>query len=149
LSNAAVQGYALTITDYASRYLIASKRYGRSKNATPFGVFEPAFKTLVSPTPFAATTVGVCVTHALYGLSKLAVRLRLGINLERIKPGHPEQNGRRERMHLTLNARRSSAPRPTSCGNWLASVRAPARARSRVSSHLAQVVVKFLALCRC
>ena len=41
--------------------------------------------------------------HALYGLSKLAVWwLRLGIQLERITPGHPEQNGRHERMHLTL-----------------------------------------------
>ncbi len=41
--------------------------------------------------------------HALYGLSKLAVWwLRLSIAIERIKPGHPEQNGRHERMHLTL-----------------------------------------------
>src|SRR5207237_10599108 len=41
--------------------------------------------------------------HALFGLSKLAVWwLRLGIGIERIKPGHPEQNGRHERMHLTL-----------------------------------------------
>jgi putative transposase len=39
----------------------------------------------------------------LYGLSKLSVWwLRLGIQIERIKPGHPEQNGRHERMHLTL-----------------------------------------------
>ena len=30
------------------------------------------------------------------------VRLRLGIDIERIKPGHPQQNGRHERMHLTL-----------------------------------------------
>ncbi len=28
--------------------------------------------------------------------------LRLGIGIERIKPGHPQQNGRHERMHLTL-----------------------------------------------
>jgi putative transposase len=36
-------------------------------------------------------------------LSKLSVWwLRLGIQLERITPGHPEQNGRHERMHLTL-----------------------------------------------
>lgn len=28
--------------------------------------------------------------------------LRLGIQIERIKPGHPEQNGQHERMHLTL-----------------------------------------------
>jgi hypothetical protein len=29
--------------------------------------------------------------------------LRLGIQIECIKPGHPEQNGRHERMHLSLN----------------------------------------------
>ena len=41
--------------------------------------------------------------HSLFGLSKLSVWwLRLGIRIERIKPGHPEQNGRHERMHLTL-----------------------------------------------
>ena len=41
--------------------------------------------------------------HALHGLSKLSVWwLRLGIGLERITPGHPEQNGRHERMPLTL-----------------------------------------------
>jgi putative transposase len=39
----------------------------------------------------------------LFGLSQLAVWwLRLGIRIERIKPGHPEQNGRHERLHLTL-----------------------------------------------
>ena len=41
--------------------------------------------------------------NGLYNLSKLSVWwLRLGINIERIKPGHPQQNGRHERMHLTL-----------------------------------------------
>jgi putative transposase len=41
--------------------------------------------------------------HSLFNLSKLAVWwLRLGIGIERIKPGHPQQNGRHERMHLTL-----------------------------------------------
>lgn len=45
----------------------------------------------------------VASAHALYGLNKLSVWwLRLGIQLERIMPGHPEQNGRHERMHLTL-----------------------------------------------
>ena len=43
-------------------------------------------------------------------MSKLAVWwLRLGIALERIAPGHPEQNGRHERMHLTL---KTEATRP-------------------------------------
>ena len=41
--------------------------------------------------------------QAMFGLSQLSVWwLRLGISIERIKPGHPEQNGRHERMHLTL-----------------------------------------------
>lgn len=41
--------------------------------------------------------------NGLYNLSRLSVFwLRLGINIERIKPGHPQQNGRHERMHLTL-----------------------------------------------
>ncbi|MBD9456045.1 transposase, partial [Rhizobium sp. RHZ02] len=38
-----------------------------------------------------------------FNLSRLAVWwLRLGIDIERIKPGNPQQNGRHERMHLTL-----------------------------------------------
>jgi hypothetical protein len=41
--------------------------------------------------------------NGLYNLSKLSVWwLRLGISIERIKPGRPTQNGRHERMHLTL-----------------------------------------------
>ena len=35
--------------------------------------------------------------------------LRLGIRIERIQPGHPQQNGRHERMHLTL---KQEATRP-------------------------------------
>jgi len=45
--------------------------------------------------PFASTAVA--------GLSPLAVWwVKLSIALERIEPGHPEQNGRHERMHRTL-----------------------------------------------
>jgi len=41
--------------------------------------------------------------NALFNLSKLSVWwLRLGIAIERIKPGHPQQTGRHERMHLNL-----------------------------------------------
>ena len=41
--------------------------------------------------------------NGLYNLSRLSVWwLRLGVGIERIKPGHPQQNGRHERMHLTL-----------------------------------------------
>ncbi|MBV8093969.1 MAG: transposase [Acetobacteraceae bacterium] len=41
--------------------------------------------------------------NALFNLSKLAVWwLRLGVQIERIRPGRPQQNGRHERMPLTL-----------------------------------------------
>jgi hypothetical protein len=36
--------------------------------------------------------------------------MRLGIRPERIEPGHPEQNGRHERMHRTLKAETASPP---------------------------------------
>ena len=50
--------------------------------------------------------------NSLFGLSKLSVWwLRLGIRIERIKPAHPEQNGRHERMHLTL---KKEATKPAS-----------------------------------
>ena len=50
--------------------------------------------------------------NGLFNLSKLSVWwLRLGIAIERIKPGHPQQNGRHERMHLTL---KKEATKPAS-----------------------------------
>ena len=49
--------------------------------------------------------------NALFNLSKLAVWwLRLGIAIERIKPGRPQQNGRDERMHLTLKKEATRPP---------------------------------------
>jgi transposase InsO family protein len=48
--------------------------------------------------------------NGLFNLSRLSVWwLRLGITIERIRPGHPQQNGRHERMHLTL---KKEATRP-------------------------------------
>jgi putative transposase len=49
--------------------------------------------------------------HALFGLSRLSIWwLRLGISIERIKPGCPQQNGRHERMHLTLKKEATKPP---------------------------------------
>jgi putative transposase len=96
--------YPLTVTDFASRYLLACDALSTTQATFAFAVFERAFKDFGLPlairtdngVPFAAPT-------GLYRLSKLAVWwLRLGIHLERIAPGQPQQNGRHERMHLTL-----------------------------------------------
>jgi transposase InsO family protein len=49
--------------------------------------------------------------NALFSLSKLTVCwLRLRIAIERIKPGHPQQNGRHERMYLTLKRETTRPP---------------------------------------
>jgi putative transposase len=96
--------YPLTITDFASRYLLSCEALETTRVTHAFPVFERTFQEFGVPAairtdngaPFASA-------WALYGLSKLSVWwLRLGIRLERITPGHPEQNGRHERMHLTL-----------------------------------------------
>ena len=69
-----------------------------------FTAFEHTFQAFGLPA-VTRTDNGVpfASAKALYGLSKLSVWwLRLGIGIERIRPGHPEQHGRHERMHLTL-----------------------------------------------
>jgi putative transposase len=109
--------YPLTITDFASRYLLACEALSTTKERYAFPVFERAFQEFGLPAAIRTDNgVPFASAHALYGLSKLAVWwLRLGIRLERIAPGHPEQNGRHERLHLTLKV---AATRPAA-GNTL------------------------------
>jgi putative transposase len=96
--------YPLTITDFASRYLICCEALSSTQELYAFAAFERIFRDFGLPLairtdnglPFASA-------NALFGLSRLSVWwLRLGIGIERIQPGHPQQNGRHERMHLTL-----------------------------------------------
>ena len=98
--------YPLTITDFASRYLLTCEALSTTQETFAFTAFDRTFREFGLPRairtdnglPFAAPT-------ALYRLSKLAVWwLRLGIQIERIQPGQPQQNGRHERMHRTLKA---------------------------------------------
>src|SRR5437764_12085081 len=96
--------YPLTITDFASRYLLTCEALSTTQEQFAFTVFERTFKEFGLPQVIRTDNgVPFASAHALYGLSKLAVWwLRLGIQIERIAPGHPQQNGRHERMHLTL-----------------------------------------------
>jgi putative transposase len=106
--------YPLTITDFASRYLLTCEALSTTQERFAFTAFDRAFKEFGLPqairtdngVPFAGPT-------ALYRLSKLAVWwLRLGIRIERIAPGHPQQNGRHERMHRTLKAEATKPAAP-------------------------------------
>ena len=96
--------YPLTITDYASRYLFAVEALQSTKEVTAFTVFEQVFRENGLPKAIRTDNgVPFASPNALFNLSKLSVWwLRLGIAIERIKPGNPQQNGRHERMHLTL-----------------------------------------------
>jgi putative transposase len=105
--------YPLTITDFASRYLLTCEGLSTTKETYAFAVFERAFKDFGLPRAIRTDNgIPFSCPNALYGLSRLSVWwLRLGIDIERIKPGHPEQNGRHERMHLTL---KTEATKPAS-----------------------------------
>lgn len=126
--------YPLTITDYSSRYLLACEGLESTQSTFAFTVFEHVFKEYGLPSairtdnglPFASP-------NALFGLSKLAVWwLRLGIHIERIKPRHPQQNGRLERMHLTL--KKEAALRLIDCGRRSTPIRAWPAAGSAISA---------------
>lgn len=103
--------YPLTVSDSASRYLLACDALSSTAESFAFVVFERTFKDFGLPRAIRTDNgVPFACPRALFGLSKLSVWwLRLGIEIERIRPGHPQQNGRHERMHLTL---KKEATRP-------------------------------------
>src|SRR5206468_3145669 len=86
--------------------------HSSNKEDYAFTVFERLFKERGLPASIRSDNgVPFASAHALFNLSKLSVwGLRLGIGIERIKPGHPQQNGRHERMHLTLKKEATRPP---------------------------------------
>jgi len=111
--------YPLTITDQRSRYLLACEGLESVKEVGAFPVFEQVFKEFGLPAAIRTDNgVPFASPHALFGLSRLSVWwLRLGISIERIKPGCPQQNGRHERMHLTLKKEATKPPGYNFCSS--------------------------------
>jgi transposase InsO family protein len=102
----------LTISDGYSRYLLRCQGLGAGTGGT---VVQPIFEATMrehgvpeairtdNGTPFASVGLG--------GLTKLSIWwLKLGIRLERSRPGCPQDNGRHERMHRTLQAETAEPP---------------------------------------
>jgi transposase InsO family protein len=97
--------YPLTITDNFSRYLFACEGFERIDGGSARAVFEQVFAKHGLPDVIRSDNGSPFASRGLLGLSTLSVWwLKLGIRPERIEPGHPEQNGRHERMHRTLKA---------------------------------------------
>jgi putative transposase len=93
----------LTLSDAYSRYLLRCQAVPRTGTEQVWPILDAAFREFGLPhrlrsdngPPFASTGAG--------GLSRLAVKvIKAGITPERIEPGKPQQNGRLERLHLTL-----------------------------------------------
>ena len=104
--------YPLTVTDHASRYLLLCEALESTREDLAFTAFERLFQERGLPASIRSDNgVPFASANALFNLSRLSVWwLRLGIEIERIKPGHPQQNGRHERMHLTLKKEATRPP---------------------------------------
>jgi putative transposase len=108
--------YPLTITDFASRYILGCEALLSTQETTAFTVFERTFREFGLPAAMRTDNgVPFASGNALFGLSKLSVWwLRLGIRLERIRPGHPEQNGGTSGC-ISLSSAKPRAPPPAIC----------------------------------
>jgi transposase InsO family protein len=104
--------YPLTVTDHASRFLLLCEALDSTREDPVITAFERLFQERGLPRAIRSDNgVPFASPNALFNLSKLAVWwLRLGIDIERIKPGRPQQNGRHERMHLTLKREATRPP---------------------------------------
>jgi putative transposase len=105
----------LTVADASSRFVLCCRIVAPTMQGV-WPWFERTFREYGLPramrtdngSPFATTGPG--------RLSHLGVWwLKLGIQLDRIEPGHPEQNGRHERFHLTLQQETATPPAATAC----------------------------------
>ncbi len=104
----------LTITDAYSRYLLRCCAVKRTDGEHAWAVFEAAFREFGLPEAIRTDNGSPFASRAPAGLSQLSMLwLRLGIRHERIEPGQPEQNGRHERMHQTLEQETASPPERT------------------------------------
>ena len=104
--------YPLTITDNFSRYLLAVEGSERISGIRVKEVLTRLFIEFGLPLGIRSDNGSPFASVGLGGLSTVAVWfIKLGIVPERIRPGHPEENGRHERMHLTLKKEAASPPK--------------------------------------
>ncbi len=104
--------YPLTLSDNFSRYLLGCQGLLRPNYANTKPWLERAFRQYGLPLAIRNDNGAPFASVGLGGISSLAVWLiKLWIRPERINPGHPEQNGRHERMHRTLKAETATPPK--------------------------------------
>jgi len=95
--------YPLTVSDFYSRYLLGCEAMESTESDSARQCFEWIFREYGLPTRIRTDNGTPFSSRSVQGLSCLSVWwMRLGIQVERIEPGKPQQNGRHERMHRTL-----------------------------------------------
>lgn len=103
--------YPLTVADVFSRYLLGCRAQRSTRQAEARPALERLFQEYGLPAAMRTDNGVPFATQAFAGLSALSVWwIKLGIRLQRIEPGRPEQNGRHERMHRTLKAETTRPP---------------------------------------
>jgi hypothetical protein len=97
-----------------SRYLLACDAYPSNEGPHTRRAFERIFREYGLPRAILSDNGSLFGSPGLARLSRLSLWwIRLGISIERIVSGHPEQNGAHERMHRTLKAETTRPPEPT------------------------------------
>jgi transposase InsO family protein len=103
--------YPLTISDACSRFLVRCQALPAIEGARVRPLFDAAFREYGLPAAIRTDNGPPFASTALGGLTPLSVWwVKLGILPERIAPGHPEQNGRHERLHRTLKRETALPP---------------------------------------
>ncbi|PDT16063.1 integrase [Rhizobium sp. J15] len=93
----------LTAMDANSRYMLGLEAVPSTAQSEAWPVFERLFDEFGLPQRLRSDNGAPFASAGVTGLTPLAVRfIKLGIVLERIAPGKPQQNGRHERFHLTM-----------------------------------------------
>jgi transposase InsO family protein len=104
--------YPLTISDNYSRYLLTCQGLYRPNYEETKPWLERAFRENGLPLAMRNDNGAPFASVGLGGISALSAWLiKLWIRPERIKSGHPEQNGRHERMHRTLKQETAAPPK--------------------------------------
>lgn len=104
----------LTVVDAASRYFLVCHGLRQPRGPQVRQVLERTFREYGLPRTIRSDNGPPFASVGLGGLSSLSVWwIKLGILPERTEPGHPEQNGRLERLHRTLKAETANPPQST------------------------------------
>ena len=102
----------LTVQDATSRYLLACRGLTQPRTEQVHRVMDRVFREYGLPRAIRTDNGPPFGSVGLGGLTKLSIWwIKLGILPERIEPGHPEQNGRLERLHRTLKDETVAPPR--------------------------------------